>query len=210
MEAANQSTVAASPPLGRRTYLVDRGFQLRYSVTLGVVAALISALFGAMTYLAQVQARASVERFFENAGGRMPDELRLQLAEADFTLVLLTTATVVLMAASLALFGVLVTHRVAGPVHVLSHYISVLARGRYPQMRPLRKHDELKAFFERFSSAVESLRRRDEGEAEQLDDAVKRLAPLATQPDAQAALEGLKALRDRKREATDRVGVTRP
>ena len=91
----------------------------------------------------------------------------------------------------------------------MSHYISVLARGRYPMMRPLRKSDELKSFFERFSEAVEALRQRDAGEADQLDEALARLAPLASTSEARQVLDGLKAMRDRKRDATDRVTVSR-
>ncbi|MHB8879012.1 MAG: signal protein [Myxococcaceae bacterium] len=203
---------AAKPPLARlsrRTYLVDRGFQLKYSVTLGVVAAAISALFGGMMYLAHAQARAGFDTFFLRFGAKMPPELEAQLAEIDTTLWSLMAATVVLMAVALSLFGVLVTHRVAGPVHVMSHYISVLAKGRYPIMRPLRKSDELKSFFERFSQAVESLRQRDAAEADELEEALARLTPLAQSPEAAQVLGGLKAMRDRKRDATDRVTVSK-
>lgn len=207
MDAATPTT---DPPgrFARRTYLIDRGFQLKYSMMLGVVAAGISALFGAMMFLAQGQARAGFDAYFLRFGGKMPDELQLQLSEIDTTLWMLLAATVVLMAVALSLFGVLVTHRVAGPVHVMSHYIAVLAKGRYPMMRPLRKADELKGFFERFSQAVESLRQKDAGEADQLDDALAKLAPLAQGPEAQGAVDALKAMRDRKRDATDRIAVS--
>ena len=214
MEAAQPTTVppqSDGPPgrFARRTYLVDRSFQLKYSATLGVVAAGISGLFGGMMFLAQAQARAGFDAYFLRFGSKMPDELQLQLSEIDTTLWMLLAATVVLMAVALSLFGVLVTHRVAGPVHVMSHYISVLARGRYPMMRPLRKADELKGFFERFSQAVEALRQRDAGEADQLDEALVLLSPLAMSPEAQAAVEALKAMRDRKRDATDRITVSK-
>jgi hypothetical protein len=214
MEPAQPTTVppqAEAPPgrFARRTYLIDRGFQLKYSAMLGVVAAGISGLFGGMMFLAQGQARSGFNDYFLRFGMKMPDEVQLQLSEIDTTLWMLLAATVVLMAVALALFGVLITHRVAGPVHVMSHYVSVLAKGRYPMMRPLRKADELKGFFERFSQAVEALRQKDSGEADQLDEALAKLTPLAQGPEAQGAIEALKALRDRKRDATDRIEISK-
>jgi hypothetical protein len=110
-----------------------------------------------------------------------------------------------LMGAALSLFGVLITHRVAGPVYVITHYIQILSSGRYPIMRPLRKTDELRPFFERFQEAVEAMRRREAEEARSLDAAVAALSAVATTAEATASLDALKALRDRKRDATERL-----
>ena len=114
----------------------------------------------------------------------------------------LTVGITVLMAAALGLFGVLITDRVAGPVYVMSHYMSVLAGGRYPRLRPLRKHDELKGFFDRFSAAIESMRQREADEASRLEEAVGKLTPLASTDDARAVLATLEAIRARKSDAT--------
>jgi hypothetical protein len=139
----------------------------------------------------------------------LPPELVEQIRQSDSTLVWLMVAITVLMAAAFALFGVLVTHRVAGPVYVMSHYIGVVAKGRYPIMRPLRKHDELKVFFERFQSAVESLRGREVEEADELKHALGTLSGIASGEEAKKVLEGLKAMHDRKRDATDRVQIAK-
>ena len=88
--------------------------------------------------------------------------------------------------------------------------MSVLAKGRYPVMRPLRNTDELRTFFERFQEAVESMRQREVEEAETLEHALKAFTPLAAGTEAAASLQSLQGLRDRKREATDRVKVTPP
>ena len=107
------------------------------------------------------------------------------------------------MAGVLALFGLLLTHRVAGPIHVMSLYIATLAAGRYPRMRPLRKKDELRGFFDRFSEAVDRIREREAEEARLLLEVVETLEPLATTQDAQAALSILSSIRARKRQATE-------
>lgn len=188
--------------------MIDRSFQFRYAAMLAVVGALISLLFGGMMYAAYTDAQKGLGRLLERNGG-IPPELAVQLSEADSTLMWLMVAIALMMAVALGLAGVLVTHRVAGPVHVITHYIAVLANGRYPLMRPLRKTDELKAFFDRFQSAIESMRVREAEEADVLEKAGAVFGPLAQTPEARAAVESLEAMRARKRDATDRVQVGR-
>jgi hypothetical protein len=192
----SDSRPGGPPKLHRRTYVIDRGFQLKYTLLLGAVGALLSALFGGMMYLAHV-----------DAARQLTAAAQAELAHAEGTQVALTVAMSVLMAAALGLFGVLITHRIAGPVYVMSHYVSVIAKGRYPLMRPLRKRDELKGFFDRFQEAIELLRSREAEEAEQIEKALATLEPLAGTPEAQAVLEQLRGMRDRKKDATDRVEV---
>lgn len=189
-------TDSAPPRLGRRTYVIDRGFQLKYTLMLVIVGALISSLFGVMMYLAHQEALRAI-----NPSGAALDDLR----SSDQTLIWLMVAITVLMATAFGLFGILITHRVAGPVYVMSHYIQVLAKGRYPIMRKLRKNDELKAFFERFQEAIETLRVREIGEADRLREAIAAFEPLAGSDGARRSLEALRAMHNRKRDATDRV-----
>lgn len=193
---SSPGTPSGPPRLHRRTYVIDRGFQLKYTLVLALVGGLVSALFGGMMYLAHVDAARS-----------LAPALRDELGRSEGTLLALTAAMSVLMAAALGLFGVLITHRVAGPVYVMSHYVSVLARGRYPLMRPLRKHDELKGFFERFGDAIESLRQREAEEARQLEDALATLKALPPSGELRQVIDGLEAMRTRKRDASDRIDV---
>jgi hypothetical protein len=108
------------------------------------------------------------------------------------------------------MFGVLLTHRVAGPIYVMSHYISILAQGRYPIMRPLRRGDELKPFFERFQSAIEALRHRESEEVEALSTAIARFEKLELDAEGIRALEALREMNLRKRESTDRMDNADP
>jgi signal transduction histidine kinase len=119
------------------------------------------------------------------------------------TLLWLTGLGALGVAGLLALFGLVLTHRVAGPVYVMSLYIATLAAGRYPRMRPLRKKDELRGFFDRFSEAVDRIREREAEEARLLAEVIETLRPLATTQDAQAALSILGSIRARKRQAIE-------
>ncbi|MDQ3262478.1 MAG: signal protein [Myxococcota bacterium] len=199
MQAAQSAAKVPSqrPAVGRRTYVIDRGFQLKYTLLLMVLGGVTSGLFGTMMYLAHVDAQRDLP---------LSADLRAQLASADTTLLMLVVAISVLMAVALGLLGVLITHRVAGPVYVMSHYITTLARGRFPVMRPLRKNDELQVFFGRFQEALETLRQKELEEAATID---RALAALRSPGDTQPALRELEAISQRKREAAERVDAGR-
>ena len=50
------------------------------------------------------------------------------------------------------------THRISGPIYVMSMYIEEIIKGKLPNPRPLRDNDELKDFYELFKKMVDSLR----------------------------------------------------
>lgn len=186
------------PAIHRRTYLIDRGFQLKYTVILILVGFAISLLFGALMYQAHVDATALMD---------LPNPYREVVASSDRMLLWLVIGIAVIMAAALGLFGILVTHKVAGPIYVLSHYVGVLGEGRYPAMRPLRKHDELKEFFERFRVAVDQMRSRDRDEGGALREAAKKLEAAATSADLKAAVDAIVKVAQRKIEAAESAPV---
>ncbi|MBN1205717.1 MAG: signal protein [Myxococcaceae bacterium] len=173
----------------RRTYLIDREFQLKYIFMLGSMGAGSMGLFGALAWWAHtaaLEAGSGAEGF------------------AGMTILWLTLLAVVGTATALGLFGLVFTHRVAGPVYVMNLYVEALAAGHYPRLRPLRKYDELKKFFDRFSHAVERIRAREADEAQALAQALSAFQPLASTEEAQAALKTLEELHSRKREALDK------
>lgn len=190
------------PKLGRRSYVIDRGFQLKYIVVLTVVGVGVSALFGAMMFLTHVDA---VRDLKASGGLTIPPLLQETWERSEQTMIALTAGMAVLMGAALSLFGVLITHRVAGPVYVMTRYITLLSQGQYPIMRSLRKTDELRAFFERFQEAIESMRMREASEAQALEQVLKTLAALPTTPEMSASCESLQALYDRKRGSVARA-----
>jgi hypothetical protein len=205
--ASDAAAAHGRPKLIRRTFLIDRGFQLKYSLLLVIAGAVLSGVMGATTYLAHADAWTGINRAFGDLGSAPPADLALQLAETQTTLIWLMVASSVLMAVALGLFGVLLTHRVAGPVYVMSHYLSALAKGRYPTMRPLRKGDELKGFFEQLQGAFDFLRQREAQEAEDLDAAMRRLTSMDRTNETDEVVSALATLRDRKRTA---AGEFRP
>lgn len=79
--------------------------------------------------------------------------------------------------------GIVVTHKVAGPVHKMKRLIGYVREGHFNLHARLRKGDELQDFFEAFESMVLSLRHRQEQSIEKMDEALRRLEPLAASDD---------------------------
>jgi hypothetical protein len=172
------------PSHARRTYLLDREFQLKYILLFAGIGAGSILVFGLLAHRVYVSSSASG-------------------LDGGETLLWLTGLGTLGVGVVLGLFGLLFTHRVAGPVHVMSLYVAALAAGRYPRLRPLRRKDELKRFFDRFSEAVDRIRQREADEAQALESALAALKDGATTPEAREALNTLAALHARKRQAMD-------
>jgi hypothetical protein len=179
--------------MARRRYLVDRGFQVKYAVLMAIAGLLVAAVFGVWLHQAHVQATALLS----------PDaETRALVERSDRLLLGAFVAISLLLAAALGLLGVVITHRVAGPVFVMGHYLQVLAQGRFPRMRTLRRSDELKAFFSAFIESVDAMKAREARHAAVLEDAVRRMrAAASAAPELSPAIEALSRAAQERRAA---------
>ena len=104
-------------------------------------------------------------------------------AAALFLLVALAAFVIVV-----GLAGIVVTHKVAGPVFKMKRQIQNVGAGHLKMPAQLRKGDELVDFFDAFRAMVESLRQRQEREIELLESAIAKL-------EAKAGEEQLRQLR---------------
>jgi len=109
------------------------------------------------------------------------------------TILTMVTAFVILEIVALGFWGILVTHRIAGPIFIISRYLRVMKDGLYPDMRPLRDGDEMKSFFDLFKDMVDNMRANDKSDIAALEAAMEKL------PGDQA--NALKIIRDRKARA---------
>jgi hypothetical protein len=203
------TTDARAPHFARRQYLIDRRFQLKYTALIVAVASLIMALFSTAIWR-ELRANSELavgQRMLSGAGGAasasalaMRETLALteDIAHSDqrqFIFLLVASLVVIL---ALGIWGVLITHRVAGPVLVLSRYTQALGEGQFPPIRQLRKGDELQVYFDTFRHAVEQIKIREAQEADDLETAAAQLAAGARGEDA-AAVDLILRLVERKR-----------
>ena len=191
--AEGPAAPAAKSEPHRRHYLVDRGFQLKYALVMAAAGLAVACVFGLWLHQVHAQATAILA----------PDPETRALVERSDRLLLAAFALIaVLLAAALGLLGVVITHRVAGPVFVMGHYLEVLAQGRFPRMRTLRRSDELKLFFRTFLDAVDDMKIREARHAAVLEEAVQRMRAAAVSvPELQPAIDALSAAARERRAA---------
>lgn len=171
----------------RRThYVVDRRFQFKYTafiVGIGAVIALICAFFILKAWQENTELLAISQS--------IANEINRRESTKVFWMV---GVFVLLEVVGLFFWGVVVTHRIAGPLFIIDRYLGALRSGIYPDMRPLRRSDELRQFFESFSSTVDLLRERESEDIEAI------AAALGAMPEG-AAKDKLREVQERKKNA---------
>lgn len=130
----------------RRRYLVDPRFQWRYTLTISLTVFVVSSITAAVLYGA----------LHQQAQLRGPEPLKYS-AGVTFGLFLVGIAFALVTTAGVGLWCMIVSHRICGPLSVVTRQLGQLSGGRIPRLRPLRKKDDLKGFYGAFSEAVDQL-----------------------------------------------------
>jgi nitrogen fixation/metabolism regulation signal transduction histidine kinase len=101
-----------------------------------------------------------------------------------------------LLVVGVGVAGIIVTHRVAGPIYKMKRLLGYVGDGHLMLTEKLRRGDELQHFFDTFEKMVNSLRKRQETEIALLDRAIAGL-------EGSVAEEQLTQLRALRREMQD-------
>jgi nitrogen fixation/metabolism regulation signal transduction histidine kinase len=110
---------------------------------------------------AQLEALEAQSAQLEQRSARLADQQSAML----ITLIVVLT----LLVLGVGCAGIVVTHKVAGPIFKMTKQLEALGKGHWEVPRPLRKGDELVSFFGSFREMVQRLRDRREHEIELLD-----------------------------------------
>jgi nitrogen fixation/metabolism regulation signal transduction histidine kinase len=102
---------------------------------------------------------------------------RIELQQNRMFVTLISALTLLVVIIGLA--GIVVTHRVAGPIYKMKRQIRDVGEGHLRIPGKLRKGDELVDFFDAFETMVLNLRARQQGEIDKLERAIKTLEPKA-------------------------------
>jgi nitrogen fixation/metabolism regulation signal transduction histidine kinase len=94
-------------------------------------------------------------------------------------LIVMLTSTLSLLVVLIGLAGIVVTHKVAGPIYKMKRQIKDVGAGKLRVPARLRKGDDLVDFFEAFETMVINLRGRQKEEIEKLESAIAALGPKA-------------------------------
>lgn len=119
-------------------------------------------------------------------------EQRKAIANQRTTLLATLGSVLALLVILLALAGIVITHKVAGPLFKMKRMIREVGEGRLVVPGRLRKGDELQDFFEVFATMVENLRRRQSTEIELLDASIAQARAGGADGQVLAKLEALR------------------
>ncbi len=179
-----------------RNYLINPGFQWKFAGLLMLTVFCVSSFITVVVSGALLQSsRTRMLALMQNPGAPpATDNVTVVVGAA------LAMATVA--AVAVGLWTIVFTHRISGPIFVLERWISELAEGRLPTLRPLRKKDEFKQFHDAFARAVDGLRERKQDELTRLTEAASRARAAASgdHEDPRQALEAIAAQIDGVRE----------
>lgn len=204
MNIAHQA--AAVPKYRRkvRNYLLDVGLQLRYTMTIVIVAVFLTAVLGYKMY----QATRDVSKVIMLTGLADPGiagELQGQFAASDRWVLWGIIGFGVVLVISISAVGILITHKVAGPIFKVAGFFGRVKDGRLGTIpSSLRKGDELQEFYSAFRDMHQTLRARMSEDVEVLGEAERALAASGgAAAGSQAVLEKVRRLRQRKEESLE-------
>ena len=150
-----------------RNYLIDKRFQLRYTLYLIGVTLLIFVVLGVLYFEESRLTSHLTENIltFEELieapeGGADPfaEELHDSLLEEDLMSLPVMIGVVALLVVLLLFLGIYFTHRMAGPVFAMAKLMRGLTEGKIGIVRPLRARDEFKNLHEEFTGMCEFLK----------------------------------------------------
>lgn len=170
---------------GKRRLLpiIDAQFQWKYTLIVTLLGVGTGAVMGGLLYNAH---RANT-RLLEL--GSDP-ELLQRVEHGDNVFLLYLVLCLLGLAGGLCVWGLVVTHRIAGPMYLAARYIEQMRHGDYPEVRPLRKHDELRHVFNILGALSQKLRERDAAMYKVIDEALTQVRKAIDNPaQAQGALK---------------------
>ncbi len=156
---------AASDERQKRRWIpvVDARFQWKYTLLITSLGVGIAAIMGGLLYSKYVEATRLLE---------LSERYRGEVARSDQIFLFYLIVLVVLMAFALTIGGIIVTHRISGPLYIVARHLDAIATGHSPDLRPLRKRDELHEFFAAFEATVNALKLRDAERAREMREAL--------------------------------------
>jgi Trk-type K+ transport system membrane component len=200
VESAQTINEAQKPPrnLGRgqrrlRNYFINLRYQLKFTLTIVGVS---SVIMGGLSFIVMSKAHEA-SRIIEvralDDDDLVAHQLVEQFARNDRVLTMALLACGLLLAVVLFAYGIVLTHKVAGPLFKVSTHLDRIRDGRLGIVYNLRKGDELVDFFERFKAAHDALRARTVEDIRLLDQTIAAIAV-----DKSPLVDELKRVRDEK------------
>lgn len=183
-------------------FLLDRSMQLRYVLSVVLVSTLITGSLGYLIYRQEQKASAGVA-----AGlARTFDDVELQkaiggeMAKGDSKLLLTMVLVGLGLAVVLAAFLIVMTHKVAGPLHKVSLIFDEMATGKLVKTAGPRRWDMLQDFHASFREMHDATRARVASDVAVMEQSLAALTA-AGAPGDDPAVASMQRLIARRRES---------
>jgi hypothetical protein len=155
-----------------RNYLLNLRYQLKYTLTIVGVSLVLTAGLGWVVISKAHEASRVVQVRAMDPTDELAQQLAQQFARNDRLMIIVLVGFAVLMSAVLTVYGIVMTHKVAGPLYKVTLHLDKIRDGRLGVVYNLRKGDELVDFFEHFKNAHDALRARTMADIALLDRAI--------------------------------------
>ncbi len=177
-----------------KNYFLNLRYQLKFTLTMVGVALTLTAGLG---YIVMSKVWESSRLALQQLDSS-DAQVVANMAADDRLLLYTLIGFAIILSVVLSVYGIVMTHKVAGPLHKVSLHLDKIRDGKLGVVYDLRKGDELVDFFEHFKNAHDALRHRTEADIALLDQVIQVIqviqATQATQGLAAApATEALKA-----------------
>ncbi|MBP7734696.1 MAG: hypothetical protein KA369_01860 [Spirochaetes bacterium] len=169
----------------RKNYLIDKKFQFRATfIIIGLSTAIISVIIIFISIIAVfnntkikeiIGAEDNIVQFLatkpDNVDTRYYNDVLKDIAKKhntntkDMNDIIFNNQILLMVTLLIALLGecllsmklIRLTHRISGPIYVMSNYIRSIIDGKKPEIRNLRKDDELQEFHRLFKEMVDTM-----------------------------------------------------
>jgi methyl-accepting chemotaxis protein len=193
--SAARSAAGPGAPRGllgqRRSFLINKGYQLRASV---LTAAVVLVLLVFLNLTLYATTMSSAEKILADA----PELAAVIKAQDRVELYLIILASFIYLL-GVFLVTVLETHRTAGAAYNLGRRLTEIEQGRYKTRLTLRKGDNLRELEQAFNAMSRSLQERAWDEVETLDRLAQQAENISDSEDGRSLAEQLREAAARKR-----------
>jgi hypothetical protein len=155
-----------------RNYLLNLRYQLRFTLTIVGISVVLTGGLGWYVMSKAREASRVVQVQSMDPDNKLAQELAEQFARNDRLLLLGLIGFGVVLVVVLTVYGIILTHKVAGPLFKVTTYLDKMRDGKLGVVYNLRKGDQLVDFFEHFKNAHDALRARTEEDIALLDKAI--------------------------------------
>jgi len=168
----------------RRTqYLVAKGFQIRFSLFLVVVGLAISAIVGFILYGMLIKTQSLLIGTGITTSPDVIDYLTSQRSAYLYSLL----GIFVCVISALMIFGIFVSHRLAGPIFAISRKMNELCHGNFNATLELRAADEFQELKEVYNTLVRALQNQVKSELIKIQSVIENLNTMVGQLSSETA-----------------------